>query len=159
VCLQQTNKPLARYTNLLLEVYVLAAKTPEAAAKLIASVAAMNESVRKRVTTVKLGDEIGIKGMLNDTTFAQWCQQQVCLFVFVCLFLFVYMFVLISSAVRFFRYDRCADSSPTAIPYYLHHAFAIELVCSEVSVRFRLSPIQQHVWRSCAKLTWRFFST
>jgi hypothetical protein len=77
---------LARYTNLLLEVYVLAAKTPEAAAKLIASVAAMNESVRKRVTTVKLGDEISIKGMLNDTTFAQWCQQQVCLFV--CLFSF-----------------------------------------------------------------------
>jgi hypothetical protein len=91
------------------------------------------------------------------------------LFVCVCVFVFlfflhvlvVYMFVLISSAVRFFRYDRCAHSSPTSkLPYryYLHHASVSELVWSEVGVKFRLSPIfQQHVCASYAKLTWFCF--
>jgi hypothetical protein len=100
---------LARYTNLLLEVYVLAAKTPEAAAKLLASVAAMNESVRKRITLVKLGDEIGIGGGLNDTTFAQWCQHQVCLFVCLCLCVCFFVFFACFGCLHVCSYIQCSE--------------------------------------------------
>jgi hypothetical protein len=41
----------------------------------ISKIAAMPASVRNRVTTVKLGDEIGIDGSLNDTTFESWCKS------------------------------------------------------------------------------------
>ena len=42
----------------------------------IAKIAAMPESVRHRITTVKLGDEIEIDGSnwLNDTSFEVWCR-------------------------------------------------------------------------------------
>ena len=65
----------ATYTNLLLEDYVLAAKTQVAIDMGIARVANMSLDVRLRVSTMKLADEIGINGALNDTSFKSWCTQ------------------------------------------------------------------------------------
>ena len=65
----------ATYANLLLEDYVLAAKTQVAIDMGIARVANMSLDVRLRVSTMKLADEIGINGALNDTSFKSWCTQ------------------------------------------------------------------------------------
>lgn len=65
----------ASYKNLYLGDYVLAARTEAAIDIAIEHVANMSLDVRRRVGTMKLADEIGINGALNDTTFHAWCTQ------------------------------------------------------------------------------------
>jgi hypothetical protein len=62
----------AHSTNLLLEQYVLAARTPELVEKDIAQISNISQLLRQRISTVKLADEIRLSGNLNDSTFRLW---------------------------------------------------------------------------------------
>ena len=65
----------ATYQNLYLGDYVLAARTQAGIDAGIQRVANLSEDVRHRVGTMKLADEISIKGGLNDSSFKDWCTK------------------------------------------------------------------------------------